>query len=455
MEQEKKEKREDGNLKDKWQDGFIESLKKMLLETVQQPGLAHRHWQAPLDHNEGLRSQFLRNLSFVNIGERYERIPEAMGETFKWIFSLTSFTDWMTGGTGTYWITGKPGSGKSTLMKFIGDKRRTRYYTNSWAGKSKLITASFYFWNSGTEIQMSILGLLRTLLRDIAANAPLDIMVELFPERWEILHIFGDDEQEWTIHECTQKLKRLKDSIFAKYRFLILIDRLDEFKGDHHKLIDLIADISSVPHIKICVASRPWVVFQDAFRATPSLTMQDLTRNDMETFTRNIFNENEGFCEMKARNPPFAGDLFCEVAQRGSGVFLWVALVVKLLLQGISKGDRISDLRARLDELPDDLELLFDRILRQMEPRYQRHASQLLLIHKAHGGPIPISQLSLADEDNETCRLLGEPAPLSVSEISYKCIAMKKRIDSRTLGLLSVDERSFSMYISIELIRSV
>ncbi|XXH00526.1 hypothetical protein Hte_006873 [Hypoxylon texense] len=426
---------------------FIKDLQKMLRETVQQPGRVARYLKTPEDQAGKLKSQFLEWLSFSRIRERHERIPKATEDTFKWIFSLDSFTNWMTSGTGVYWITGKPGSGKSTLMKFISDEKRTRDYANTWAGNSKPIMAGFYFWNSGTEIQMSILGLLRTLLHDIAANGPLGIMAELFPERWETLHIFGEDRQEWTLHECMQIVRRLKSLTFAKYRFFILIDGLDEFKGDHRELVDIVADISSSPHIKICVASRPWTVFQDAFRKTPSLMMQDLTRNDIETFTRSSFNKHAGFCTMSTLAPSFAEELFREVTERGSGVFLWVDLAVRSLLQGISNGDRLSDLRARLGELPDDLGLLFKRILRQIEPRYRKHAAELLLIHKAHQSPIPILQLSLADENNDTCWMSGDPAPLSVPEISYRCTAMKQRIDSRTLGLLNVDERCLNAYL--------
>ncbi len=115
-----------------------------------------------------------------------------------------------------------------------------------------------------------------------------------------------------------QKFRRLKDVTFSKYRFFILIDGLDEFKGDHQELVDLVADISSVSHIKICVASRPWIMFQDAFRTTPSLMMQNLTRRDIVTFTRTMFNRHPGFCEMSIRDPSFAEGLFYEVTQKSS-----------------------------------------------------------------------------------------------------------------------------------------
>jgi myo-inositol catabolism protein IolC len=35
-----------------------------------------------------------------------------------------------------------------------------------WAGDKILITASFYFWNSGTELQKSQVGLLQSILHE-------------------------------------------------------------------------------------------------------------------------------------------------------------------------------------------------------------------------------------------------------------------------------------------------
>lgn len=52
----------------------------------------------------------------------------------------------------TYWITGKPGSGKSTLMKFIRHHTETTDILKAWAGDDDIVQAAFYFWNSGARI---------------------------------------------------------------------------------------------------------------------------------------------------------------------------------------------------------------------------------------------------------------------------------------------------------------
>jgi ABC-type glutathione transport system ATPase component len=49
------------------------------------------------------------------------------------------FMNWLSSGEGVFHISGKLGSGKSTLMKYLGDHRRTRAELIKWAGKHSLV----------------------------------------------------------------------------------------------------------------------------------------------------------------------------------------------------------------------------------------------------------------------------------------------------------------------------
>jgi len=52
-----------------------------------------------------------------------------------------------------------------------------------------------------------------------------------------------------------------------------------------------------------------------------------------------------------------------EIVQRADGVFLWVTLVVKSLLENLKSSDQVSDIKDRLDLLPTDLESFFKYVL--------------------------------------------------------------------------------------------
>lgn len=118
----------------------------------------------------------LQSLRFSSIESRQQAISEEHSKIFSWIFnetSTTKFVDWLRGDEGVYWISGKPGSGKSTLIKFVAEHDQTRRHLQAWAGHKKLVTANFYFWNASTHnSQKSQRGLLRTILYEILRQCP-------------------------------------------------------------------------------------------------------------------------------------------------------------------------------------------------------------------------------------------------------------------------------------------
>lgn len=100
----------------------------------------------------------LRSLCFKMMKVRETKIVAAHTNTFEWIFEgsgtnkPTSFVNWLANQDGIYWVMGRAGSGKSTLMKFLASHRRTRKGLLRWAGaNNRLVTANFFFWSAGTN----------------------------------------------------------------------------------------------------------------------------------------------------------------------------------------------------------------------------------------------------------------------------------------------------------------
>lgn len=133
-------------------------------------------------------------------------------------------------------------------------------------------------------------------------------------------------------------------------KFCFFIDGLDEFDGDHSELVAFVHRLlARGPHIKACVSSRPWAVFEDTFKGCPGLSLQDLTHADIEHFVSAKLNAHPGFLEIQQREPKYAPRLISEIAGKASGVFLWVDLVLRSLLEGLTHGDSISVLQRRVD----------------------------------------------------------------------------------------------------------
>ena len=187
-----------------------------------------------------------------------------------------------------------------------------------------------------------------------------------------------------------------------------------------------------LPNVKICVASRSWPVFRDAFGQGPNLLLEHLNLPDIKLFVTELLNDATGFRELKAHDPKQANALEHEITLRSSGVFLWVVLVVRSLLDGLGRGDRISDMRLTLEELPTELEHLYELILKRLDPATGRRAAETFAIMRAARVPVPLS-------------IFSEPKALLPEQKLSRCLLMERRLGSYCKGMLEVRVRANSI----------
>lgn len=234
-------------------------------------------------------------------------------------------------------------------------------------------------------------------------------------------------------------------------KFFLILDGLDEFDGDKSKLISLIHTVGKYAHVKVCVSSRPWTIFEDGFRQQPSLILQHLTHRDILMYTQETLKGKPAFREISLGDPSNASKLIRSITSKASGVFLWVVLAVDSLIKGLTDGDRVKDLEARLEELPEELEDLFRKMLHGLEGRYFQDAARLFQIHRAmkwHGFRgeaglrLPLLAYAFADEHGADLDRTTNwpPTALSAKERFMISISMKRRINSRCNGLLEISD---------------
>lgn len=148
------------------------------------------------------------------------------------------------------------------------------------------------------------------------------------------------------------------------------------------------------------MASRPWVVFEDALRH-PNLTLQNLTELHITKYVSDTLSANRGFRVLEKLEPESTVQLIADITAKASSVFLWVHLMVKSLLIGLSVGDRMTDLQKRVESLLSDLEALFFRILNSLDKEDLERASRIFQIVHAAKTPSSLLRLAYADELDE------------------------------------------------------
>lgn len=377
------------------------------------------------------RQSILRSLYYDQLREREFAITDAHTKTFQWVFGANTtfkFREWLWEKNGVYWITGKAGSGKSTLMKFIIEQYATSTALREWAGSDDLIIAKHFFWSPGTAIQKSQEGLFRAILFQILSQRP-EIIDKVCAERFHAP--YADSFGPWSHRQLLQALDNIGAIKNPRFKACIFIDGLDEYQGDHTELVQEIQKIASHNHLKICASSRPWLDFRDALDSSPwKLYVHDLTQQDMHHFVRDTLCENSRFKRLQSSHRSAATELIVEITKRSQGVFLWTFLVVQSLLRGLGNEDTIPDLHRQLKLLPTDLSEYFDRMLASIEDAYQTRVSRLFLTLSLARTTLPVLTLLYLNFDDKA--MAEEPSSFlhdwpDVDMDEFEILITKKR----------------------------
>lgn len=331
-------------------------------------------------------------LNYAGMDERREEVERAHRNTFKWIFDgsradtadnagrqhrpnfdstqpkNTAFVAWLRKETGAFWIHGKPGAGKSTLMKCIMDDPRLEEHANVWAGSYELSISSFYFWKLGSKLQKSLCGLYRALLWQMLKDDR-SLAREAFPG-WQA----NFNTTELGEKALRAALNRLIKACAPRKRYLILIDGLDEYEDaesdttiSEERLSQDILQMVKSGSVKVIVASRPHRVFKCNFSHGRNLAIHDLTAWDLELYAHDRLLEDERirpFGEsVSAMERAKLLPLVRMIVQGSHGVFLWARVAVDLARVHIRYYHDLDRLEGILEKLHPDIEELFDQIM--------------------------------------------------------------------------------------------
>lgn len=336
----------------------------------------------------------MESLYFPQMEDRRDHIHTAYQGTYQWALLSTAtentrgdnFVSWLRDPQPTswiYWINAKPGAGKSSLVRFLDTELRVHRDMQPWAKDMSVFCMSYYFWSPGNVLQKSLVGLLRTIIYQLFGESP-EVMFSCLPvrKRMESKSANNAFDINWTILELRECLRKFTTATLSSAKLFLLIDGLDEIDGDEDnrdELIEFLKGLSVSTSIKMCVSSRRWTIFEDAFARCPQLRLEDLNSRDIEIYVRGQLLAQAKYNEMLTYDPN-VGYLISDVIRKAQGVFLWTRLVVKDLSRGIRDGDNYFALQRKLENMPGDLNAYFARLIDSIEPYHRREACILLQI---------------------------------------------------------------------------
>ncbi|KAH8766531.1 hypothetical protein BGZ57DRAFT_492627 [Hyaloscypha finlandica] len=296
------------------------------------------------------RQRILDCLRFDQIDTRHMTIKTAHAKTCKWLLNKPEYRDWLDVNEicnhhGFLWIRGKPGTGKSTLMKFA--------FANAKNIMKETIIISFFFNARGNHLEKSASGMYRSLLFQLLEKLP-----ELQTLFDTLLLSTPTDFDRWDI-EVFKNIFALAIENLGQHHLLCFIDALDEC--DEDQVREMVASFERLGQFAMSAQIQFHVCFSS--RHYPHITIEKgihLILEGQEGHAQDIVNYLHS--DLKAGRGKLIGQIKEEILERSSGIFLWVVLVVQMLNKEFDRG-RIHALRRRLDEIPNGLDELFQDIL--------------------------------------------------------------------------------------------
>ena len=293
----------------------------------------------------------LRSLGFRDIDARLHDIAAAYSGTCDWLFSTTQFQKWrdradLPTHNGVLWIKGNPGAGKSTLMKHA-----LRHCEEVFA--DHLIVA--YFFNARGEIlEKTPLGMLRSIVYQLLDKD--DTLYERFRPIYEKQKMHNEGEWEWPRAQLEDFIRSIINKLHSK-PLLLVVDALDEC--DDRGVRDVVSFLESLSidavqagvTLRICLSSRHY----------PNVSMRKILELAVET-SKEHGRDIATYIAQKLEGHD--DDIKAKVRTKAGGIFMWVVIVVSLLNKAYDDG-RLEAMREVLEEVPSDLEEVFNKLLSQ------------------------------------------------------------------------------------------
>ena len=372
------------------------------------------------------------------MNERVGEITTAHSHTFDWVFTnpQTGFLDWLHSNKSLFWITGKPGSGKSTLMKYLLKDSRTREALSK-QGRPILSTPAFFFHARGVETEKSFDGLLRSIIFQLLSDIPrlVDSVADIYRA-----HLDENSVCPWTFPQLEKALDNIRQQQIEGC-ICIFIDALDEYSGRSEDVARFVKRLAAPMDtsdnqkliIRVCASSRPWTAFTSLLNETPSFTIQDWTKADIRKFATD---------RLEGCNRDNTGFVVDEITDKAEGVFLWVALVLDELWQPLCDGKPMEDVRSLLSGLPTDLPEFYKRMMENIpgedRPILMGMLELVLCSEYQVGEVMEFPAFCLAMDLLQKSRLAKKEVSLNPPDDDRRQREVERRIRACSGGLLEV-----------------
>ena len=371
----------------------------------------------------------LQSLFLSNPRDDLAAIRSAKGDrvdgTCEWILTQDSYTSWLIEDTPQLlWLSGAPGIGKTMISSFLVEELAQS------AERSSQMTLAYYFCDDKNERRRTATAILRGLLLQLLRQRP--ILFKYIQEDFMMSRdsLFTNFHALWRIFDGIVKDPEA-GGVFC------LVDALDECEKESRQLfLTEFTKIFSYQQsekrsVKFIITSRRENdIVESLSAASPAI-------RNLQVDTGKVNNDLSKFIDVKVDElstkkqyqPMLKDRVKRTLTEKAGGTFLYVSLV----LHDLQKAEMFSQVKQKLQELPSDLNDVYDRILRQIDTGCEEVAKLVLCWVAVARRPLKVDELAMIRAlGTEECRENTMPPKDLLDELKdgFKCCQPLVYIDT-------------------------
>ncbi|KAF7527322.1 hypothetical protein G7054_g10526 [Neopestalotiopsis clavispora] len=428
------------------------------------------------------------SLKFPGLNQRYNKLRPAHSKSFQWLLgdhsikthesshdepkylkalraeTFGDFQNWLRNEPDSklYWVSGKPGAGKSTLMKYLFNQIEKTNVIDS-----PYLVLHHFFWLGTTNERSKhndMEGMFMTILcqlleQDIPGISLASTLIQNIPRISQ-----KDHHTDWSLSELKDTTQQALQLISSRYSIYLLLDALDEHLpvAHHDELLQVVTQLEKMPKVRLVVSSRREMIFDKRLSGARQLHLQKLTAPDIYYFALDSLSKSIGFQDPLSTR--FLDDTVQRIVQKADGVFLWARLAVDSIKRGLIHGNALDELYDRLNDMPAELYDYFKFIWNRLgddRKRYQTRAANIfsllcckswdrVLLDQGYFGPLnhmtaghlDLLYLSLALNPTYAQRIVQGDGDINETALLELCEGTETIILSSCAGLVELQGHS-------------
>lgn len=321
----------------------------------------------------------LATLRFEEWNSRENKITEVERDG-TWLSSCTDYREWLSSRhSDIFWISGKPGSGKSTLVKHImkqlqGGRSRAIWGETTidqrnlqsleFSDTPMEIFSSFYYSFRGGRTEKAHELMLRSIAYQIFGQS-----ATLFPLIRDQYRNRKLANLPWQYKDLQIVLHSLHNVTFD-LKIFIAIDGLDESDNDlRDDVLEFLSRLTTPKNhcnMKILLASRPETSLKIWMNSVRFVLLEQKNEPDirlivesevakLEHYRQTLISHGARSLDTQSNEDPLRG-IATFIVKHAQGVFLWVSLVLREIKNFVQQGGySLEDIEHCMRSLPREL----------------------------------------------------------------------------------------------------